>query len=142
MNKDKLLILVDGSSYLFRAYHALPPLTNSQGLPTGAIYGVINMLRRLIKDYEPHYIGIVFDPKGKTTRHAWYPQYKEHRPTMPEELQVQIEALHQIIKGMGLPLIIIDGVEADDVIGSLTYQAQQAGFQVIISTGDKDMAQL
>lgn len=142
IDKEKLLILVDGSSYLFRAYHALPPLTNSQGLPTGAIYGVISMLRRLVKDYEPQYIGVIFDPKGKTTRHEWYPQYKEHRPTMPEELQVQIEPLHRIIKGMGLPLIIMDGIEADDVIGTLTYQAQQAGFKVIISTGDKDMAQL
>lgn len=141
-NTEKPLILVDGSSYLFRAYHALPPLTNSEGLPTGAIYGVINMLRRLIKDYQPHYMGVIFDPKGKTTRHDWYPHYKAHRPAMPEELQVQIEPLHRIIEGMGLPLVIMDGIEADDVIGTLTHQAQQAGLSVIISTGDKDMAQL
>ena len=140
--KEKLLILVDASSYLFRAYHALPPLTNSQGVPTGAVYGVISMLKRLIKDYESDYIGVVFDPKGKTTRHEWYPQYKAHRPVMPEELQLQIEPLHRIIKAMGLPLIIIDGIEADDVIGTLSQQAMEAGFQVIISTGDKDMAQL
>lgn len=140
--KLKLLILVDGSSYLFRAYHALPPLTNSQGFPTGAVYGVINMLRKLINDYPSDYIAVIFDPKGKTTRHDWYPAYKAHRPTMPVELQGQIEPLHRIIEAMGLPLIIKEGIEADDVIGSIACQAKKMGFQVVISTGDKDMAQL
>ena len=112
---EELLILVDGSSYLYRAFHALPALSSSKGEPTGAIHGVIAMLRRLIKDYQPTYFAVVFDAKGKTFRDALYPQYKANRPPMPEELRAQIEPLHAIIQAMGLPLIIIDEVEADDV---------------------------
>lgn len=138
----KSLILIDGSSYLHRAFHALPSLKTTKGEPTGAIYGVINMIRKLVSDYNPEYIAVVFDAKGKNFRHQLYPQYKAHRPPMEEELRVQINPLHEIIKAMGLPLLIIDGVEADDVIGTLTKQATQAGFNTIISTGDKDLAQL
>ncbi len=142
MNKQPPLILVDGSSYLFRAFHALPPLTNSQGEPTGAIVGVVNMLRRLINDYHPTHIGVVFDAPGKTFRDELYADYKAHRPPMPEELGVQIERLHEIIRAMGLPLLVVEGVEADDVIGTLARQAEAQGMDVLISTGDKDMAQL
>lgn len=136
------LVLVDGSSYLYRAFHALPPLTNSHGEPTGAIYGVINMLRKLLNDYQPEYIAVVFDAKGKTFRDALYAEYKAHRPTMPEELQKQIEPLHAVIQAMGLPLLMIDGVEADDVIGTLAQQAINHNIPTVISTGDKDFAQL
>jgi DNA polymerase-1 len=139
---QKPLILIDGSSYLFRAFHALPPLTNSKGEPTGAMYGVINMIRKLIKDYAPEKIAVVFDPKGKTFREDLYPAYKANRPAMPEELAQQIPPLFDIIKAMGLPLIIVDGVEADDVIGTLAKQAEQQHLSTLISTGDKDMAQL
>ena len=139
---DKLVILVDGSSYLHRAFHALPPLKTSKGEPTGAIYGVSNMIRKLIADYHPDNIAIVFDAKGKTFRHVLYPQYKAHRPPMEDDLKVQIAPLYSVIKAMGLPLIIIDGVEADDVIGTLTAMATKHGYKVLISTGDKDMAQL
>lgn len=139
---DKLLILVDGSSYLHRAFHALPPLTNSQGEPTGAIYGVINMLRKLIADYKPSYIAVVFDAKGKTFRNDLYPEYKANRPPMQDELRVQVQPLLDIIKAMGLPLLIVDGVEADDVIGTLAKRALQHNLKVVISTGDKDIAQL
>ncbi len=135
-------VLIDGSSYLFRAYHALPPLNNSQGQPTGAIYGVINMLRKLIKDYRPKYIAMIFDAKGETFRHRLYPNYKAHRPDMPEELASQIPPLHDIIRAMGIPLLIADDVEADDVIGTLATRAQQENLYTLISTGDKDMAQL
>lgn len=138
----KKLVLVDGSSYLFRAYHALPPLTNSQGTPTGAAYGVINMLRKLIQDEKPDYIGVIFDTKSKNFRHELYPAYKANRPTMPEELSVQIEPLHNIIRAMGLPLLAIEGLEADDVIATLAHQATQKHIRTIISTGDKDLAQL
>jgi len=138
----KPLILVDGSSYLFRAFHALPPLTNSKGEPTGAVYGVINMLRKLLKDYQPEYIAVVFDAKGKTFRDEIFEKYKAHRPPMPAELSVQIEPLLIIVRAMGLPCLIIDGVEADDVIGTLATQASRAAMETIISTGDKDMAQL
>ena len=141
MKKDTF-ILVDGSSYLFRAYHALPPLTNSKDHPTGAIHGVINMLRKLIKDFEPKYIAIVFDAKGKTFRNDLYKEYKANRPPMDEELRCQIEPLHNIITAMGLPLLVIDNVEADDVIGTLSTQASEKGLHTVISTGDKDMAQL
>jgi len=137
----KPLILVDGSSYLYRAFHALPPLTNSKGAPTGAVYGVINMLRRLIKDYQPDHMAVVFDAKGKTFRDELFPEYKATRPPMPDDLRVQIEPLHAIIQAMGIPMLIIDGVEADDVIGTLALQAAQKN-PVVISTGDKDMAQL
>ena len=135
-------ILVDGSSYLFRAFHGLPPLTNTKGQDTGAIYGVINMLKSLIKQYNPTHIGVVFDAKGKTFRDDIYPEYKANRPPMPDELRSQIAPLHEIIKAMGLPLIIEDGVEADDVIGTLARQAGEQGIDTLISTGDKDMAQL
>ncbi|MBR9794271.1 MAG: DNA polymerase I [Gammaproteobacteria bacterium] len=135
-------ILVDGSSYLFRAFHGLPPLTNTKGQDTGAIYGVINMLKSLIKQYSPTHIGVVFDAKGKTFRDDIYPEYKANRPPMPDELRSQIAPLHEIIKAMGLPLIIEDSVEADDVIGTLARQASEQGIDTLISTGDKDMAQL
>ncbi len=138
----KRLILVDGSSFLFRAYHAVPPLTNANGEPTNAIYGVSNMLRKLIADYHSDYITVVFDAPGKTFRNDLYDQYKAHRPPMPDDLRVQIEPLHRLIRAMGLPLIMESGVEADDVLGALAQHAEQQGYQVIISTGDKDMAQL
>jgi len=136
------LILVDGSSFLFRAYHAIPPLTNAKGDPTNAVYGVSNMLRKLIADYHSDYITVVFDASGKTFRNDLYDQYKAHRPPMPDDLRVQIEPLHNLIRAMGLPLIIEPGVEADDVLGVLAQHAEQQGYDVIISTGDKDMAQL
>ena len=142
LQKQKRLILVDGSSFLFRAYHAIPPLTNANGEPTNAIYGVSNMLRKLIADYHSDYITVVFDAQGKTFRHTLYDQYKAHRPPMPDDLRVQIAPLHNLIQAMGLPLIIESGVEADDVLGALAQQAEQHGYEVIISTGDKDMAQL
>ena len=136
------LILIDGSSFLFRAYHAVPPLTNPKGEPTNAIYGVSNMLRKLISDYKSDYITVVFDAPGKTFRNDLYDQYKAHRPPMPDDLRVQIQPLHDLIRAMGLPLIMESGVEADDVLGALAQHAAQQGFNVIISTGDKDMAQL
>ncbi|UCH38448.1 MAG: DNA polymerase I [Gammaproteobacteria bacterium] len=140
--KQKKLVLVDGSSYLFRAYHGLPQLTSPSGHPTGAIYGVLNMLRKLIRDEQPDRVAVVFDAKGKTFRNDIYPEYKANRPPMPDDLRVQIEPLHQIIEAQGLPLISIEGVEADDVIGTLSRQATEEGYEVLISTGDKDMAQL
>ncbi|MFI4956647.1 MAG: DNA polymerase I [Gammaproteobacteria bacterium] len=139
---SKPLILVDGSSYLYRAFHALPALTNKHGEPTGAIYGVVNMLRKLIKEEAPNHIAIVFDSKGKTFRHELFPEYKAQRPPMPETLVPQIEPLHAIIRAMGLPLIVMEGIEADDIIGVLTHKGLEAGLKVMISTGDKDMAQL
>ncbi len=138
----KTLILVDGSSYLYRAFHALPALSSSKGEPTGAIYGVLTMLRRLVKDYEPLSMAVVFDAVGKTFRDELYPQYKANRPLMPEELRAQIDPLHAIIRAMGLPVIIIEGVEADDVIGTLATRACAEGLETIVSTGDKDLAQL
>lgn len=138
----KKLVLVDGSSYLFRAYHALPPLTNSKGVPTGAIYGVINMLRRLLTDEKPDYIAVIFDTKGKNFRHELYQEYKANREVMPDELAVQIAPLHDIIRALGLPLIAIEGYEADDVIGTLASLATKMGIETVISTSDKDMAQL
>lgn len=143
MNQEnrKKLVLVDGSSYLFRAFHGLPPLTHN-GHPTGAIYGVLNMLRKLVGDEHPDNIAVVFDAKGKTFRNDIYELYKANRPPMPDELRIQIEPLHQIIKALGLPLISIEGVEADDVIGTMAVEATNAGYEVLISTGDKDMAQL
>ncbi len=136
------LVLIDGSSYFFRAFHALPPLTNSKGQPTGAVYGVANMIKKLIKDYQPEDLAVVFDAKGKTFRDEWYPEYKAHRPPMPQELSSQFEPLIQLLQAMGLPILIVDGVEADDVIGTLARQATEQGLPVLISTGDKDMAQL
>ncbi|WP_404400919.1 DNA polymerase I [Idiomarina seosinensis] len=135
-------VLVDGSSYLFRAFHAPPHLTNSKGEPTGAIYGVVNMLRSLLKRYKPENMAVIFDAKGKTFRNDLYDEYKANRPPMPDDLRQQIEPLHQIIKAMGLPLLCIDGVEADDVIGTLAKEAGDEGRFTLISTGDKDMAQL
>jgi DNA polymerase-1 len=142
MADKKLLVLVDGSSYLFRAFHALPPLTNSSGQPTGAVVGVINMLRKLMADHDPDYVGVVFDAPGKTFRDEIYAEYKAHRPPMPDDLRAQIEPLHAIIRAMGLPLVIESNVEADDVIGTLAVEAQKAGLETLISTSDKDLAQL
>ncbi|HDL4619126.1 TPA: DNA polymerase I, partial [Mannheimia haemolytica] len=136
------LVLVDGSSYLYRAFHAFPPLTNRLGEPTGAMYGVLNMLKSLISQVNPSHIAVVFDAKGKTFRDELFKQYKSHRPPMPDDLRPQIEPLHRIIKALGIPLISIEGVEADDVIGTLAVQAAKDGKDVLISTGDKDMAQL
>ncbi|WP_297200726.1 DNA polymerase I [uncultured Pluralibacter sp.] len=140
--QDNPLILVDGSSYLYRAYHAFPPLTNSAGEPTGAMYGVLNMLRSLIMQYQPTHAAVVFDAKGKTFRDELFENYKAHRPPMPDDLRAQIEPLHAMVKAMGLPLLAVSGVEADDVIGTLAREAEKVGRPVLISTGDKDMAQL
>jgi DNA polymerase-1 len=139
---EQLLVLVDGSSYLYRAFHALPSLTNSKGHPTGAIHGVVNMLKRLREAYETDLFAVVFDPRGPTLRDAWYPKYKANRPSMPSELAQQIEPLHNIIRALGYPLVQVAGVEADDVLGTLADAAEQAGMKVVISTGDKDLAQL
>lgn len=136
------LILVDGSSYLYRAYHAFPPLTNSAGEPTGAMYGVLNMLKSLLAQYNPSHVAVVFDAKGKTFRDELFEHYKSHRPPMPDELRAQIEPLHEMVRAMGLPLLAVSGVEADDVIGTLALEAEKKGISVLISTGDKDMAQL
>ncbi|SNB58007.1 DNA polymerase I [Marinobacter sp. es.042] len=136
------VVLVDGSSYLFRAYHALPPLTTSKDHPTGAIKGVISMLRRLEQDFPGSKMVVVFDAKGKTFRHDLYEEYKANRPPMPEDLACQIEPIHEIVKAMGLPLLTVTGVEADDVIGTLANEATSKGIDVVVSTGDKDMAQL
>jgi len=137
-----LLLLVDGSSYLYRAFHALPDLRNKAGEPTGAVYGVLNMLRRLESDYKADYKAVVFDAKGKTFRDDWYPEYKAHRPPMPDDLVQQIEPLHAAIKAAGWPLLMVDGVEADDVIGTLATNATVDGINTLISTGDKDLTQL
>ena len=136
------LVLVDGSSYLYRAFHAFPPLTNSAGEPTGAMYGVLNMLKSLISQVQPSHIAVVFDAKGKTFRDEMFEQYKSHRPPMPDDLRKQIQPLHDIIRALGIPLLVIEGVEADDVIGTLALAASKANQKVLISTGDKDMAQL
>lgn len=142
MSESKPILLVDGSSYLYRAFHAMPPLTNSNGKPTGAVYGVVNMLKKLIADYQSEQVAMVFDAKGKTFRDDLYKQYKANRPSMPDELREQIEPLHNIVKALGIPMLIVPGVEADDVIGTLAVQADAAGQSIVISTGDKDMAQL
>jgi DNA polymerase-1 len=136
------IILVDGSSYLYRAFHAMPGLNNSEGQPTGAVYGVINMTRSLLKQYQPEHMAMVFDAKGKTFRDDIYPEYKSNRPPMPDEMRSQIPFLYEIIEAMGLPLLVIEGVEADDVIGTLAEQATGKSVDVLISTGDKDLAQL
>jgi len=138
----KTLLLVDGSSYLYRAFHALPDLRNRANEPTGAIYGVINMLRRLRKEFAADYIACVFDAKGKTFRDDLYPEYKAHRPPMPDDLAVQIEPLNDCIEALGWPLLVVEGVEADDVIGTLARRASANGMRTVISTGDKDLAQL
>ena len=142
MNNQPPFILVDGSSYLFRAYHALPPLTNSRGEATGAIVGVVNMLRKLIDEYQPEHMAVIFDAPGKTFRDDLYPAYKANRPPLPDDLREQIEPLLAIVKALGLPLLVIEGVEADDVIGTLARQATEQGMHTLVSTGDKDMAQL
>ena len=139
---EKPIILVDGSSYLYRAFHALPPLTTSSGQPTGAVRGVAAMLRKLMKDYEPEYMAVIFDAKGKTFRDELFEQYKSNRPPMPDDLREQVQPLHDLIRAMGLPLIIEEGVEADDVIGTFARIFGEQGKPVLISTGDKDMAQL
>jgi DNA polymerase-1 len=141
-SQTKPLILIDGSSYLYRAFHALPPLMNSQGMPTGAIYGVVNMIKKLVADYQPEFMAVVFDAKGKTFRDDLYPAYKATRQEMPSDLISQIEPLHDIIRAMGLPLLMIEGVEADDVIGTLAEIATHKNIDTVISTGDKDLAQL
>ncbi|MHA2939876.1 DNA polymerase I [Vibrio sp. RC27] len=139
---DKPLILIDGSSYLYRAFHAYPSTMSNGDIPTNAVYGVLNMIRSLMRQFATEHFAVIFDAKGKTFRDDMYPEYKANRPSMPDELRCQIEPLHKIIKALGLPLICVEGVEADDVIGTLASQASQAGIPVLISTGDKDMAQL
>ena len=139
---NKTLLLVDGSSYLYRAFHAMPDLRNAEGAPTGAIYGMINMLRRLRQDYSAAYIACVFDAKGKTFRDDLYPEYKANRASMPEDLVLQIEPIHEVVRALGWPILMIEGIEADDVIGTLSVQATQVGLSTVISTGDKDLAQL
>ena len=141
-DKKPPLILVDGSSYLFRAFHALPPLTNSKGQATGAVYGVINMLNKLREEYQPEHMAVVFDAKGKTFRNDLYKEYKAHRPPMPDELRGQIAPLHELVEALGYPIIVIPGVEADDVIGTYAKQATAQSIDTLISTGDKDLAQL
>jgi 5'-3' exonuclease (including N-terminal domain of PolI) len=136
------LLLVDGSSYLYRAFHAMPDLRNKAGEPTGAVYGVINMLRRLDSDFKADYRACIFDAKGKTFRDDLYPEYKAQRPPMPDDLARQIEPLHACIRAQGWPLLAIEGVEADDVIGTLAREAAGQGIEVVVSTGDKDLAQL
>lgn len=142
MSHSPQLCLVDGSSYLYRAFYALPSLTSAEGEPTGAIFGVANMLRRLREEHDPERIAVVFDAPGKTFRHELYDDYKANRPPMPDELAGQIESLHRLIEAMGLKRLVIDGVEADDVIATLTRLAREAGYEVLISSGDKDLAQL
>ena len=139
---DSKLVLVDGSSYLFRAYHALPKLTSSRGEPTGAIHGVLNMINKLAEEEDTAHFVVVFDAPGKTFRDDIYPEYKANRDAMPDELRSQIEPLIEAIPAMGLPLLRVAGVEADDVIGTLCREGLEAGMQVVVSTGDKDMAQL
>jgi DNA polymerase-1 len=142
MADTSALVLVDGSSYLYRAFHALPPLTNSKGEPTGAVLGVLNMLAKLLKEHDPPRIGVVFDAPGKTFRDELFAEYKAHRPPMPDELRAQVEPLIAVVEALGLPLLRVPGVEADDVIGTLARRAAERGHRVVISTGDKDMAQL
>lgn len=141
-DKKPPLILVDGSSYLFRAFHALPPLENSKGQPTGAVYGVINMLNKLVAEYKPEHIAVIFDAKGKTFRNDMYEQYKANRPPMPDDLRSQIAPLHELVEALGFPLIVVPEVEADDVIGTYAEQATRQSIDTLISTGDKDIAQL
>ena len=133
-SSEKTLVLVDGSSYLYRAFHALPDLRNASGQPTGAIYGVINMLRKLLADYKADYCAVVFDAKGKTFRDDLYAEYKANRAPMPDDLGTQIEPLCDTIRALGWPMLIVDGVEADDVIGTLARQAEAAGMRCIVST--------
>ncbi len=141
-DKSSTLVLVDGSSYLYRAFHALPALSSSSGEPTGATLGVTNMLTRLLREYDPSHIAVVFDARGKTFRHEMYADYKANRPPMPDELREQVATIHDIVRALGLPLVSVEGVEADDVIGTLAHRAAAGGRPTLISTGDKDMAQL
>src|SRR6476469_1199746 len=141
-NRMATLVLVDGSSYLYRAFHALPDLRTSKGEPTGALRGVLSMLRRLVIDDKPDYFAVVFDAPGKTFRDSWYADYKANRTAMPDDLTLQIAPLHDLVRAHGWPLLVIEGVEADDVIGTLARQAKQAGIETLISTSDKDLAQL
>src|SRR5580704_17259937 len=136
------LVLIDGSSYLYRAFYALRPLTNTKGVPTGAVYGVLKMLSKFVREYTPPHIGVVFHAPGKTFRDEIFGEYKAHRPPMPDDLRSQTEPLLAAVEALGLPVLRIDGVEADDVIGTLACRAAAAGQSVLISTGDKDMAQL
>ena len=138
---NKTLLLVDGSSYLYRAFHAMPDLRNAEGAPTGAIYGMINMLRRLRQDYSAAYMACVFDAKGKTFRDDLYPDYKAQRAPMPEDLVRQIEPIHEVVRALGWPILMVEGIEADDVIGTLAVQAAAQGLSAVVSTGDKDLAQ-
>ena len=138
----KTLLLVDGSSYLYRAFHAMPDLRNAQGEPTGALYGVVNMLRKLVSDHKAEYAACIFDARGKTFRDDLYPDYKSHRPPMPEDLAAQIEPIHRAVRALGWPVLAIEGVEADDIIGTLACRAAEQGVDTIVSTGDKDLAQL
>src|SRR5690606_26747407 len=138
----KPLVLVDGSSYLYRAFHALPPLTTASGQPTGAVFGVVNMLLKLLDDYAPDEVAVVFDAPGRTFRDDLYAEYKANRPPMPDDLRAQIDPLLEAIDALGIPVLRIDGVEADDVIGTLAARATAAGRRTVISTIDKDMAQL
>ena len=142
MNPTETVVLVDGSSYLYRAFHALPPLSNAAGEPTGAVLGVVNMLARLVKEYPGARLAVVFDAPGRTFRDEIYAEYKSHRPPMPDELRAQVAPLLEAVEAMGLPLLRLEGVEADDVIGTLATRAAAEGARVVISTGDKDMAQL
>ncbi|MGH8458871.1 MAG: 5'-3' exonuclease, partial [Nevskiales bacterium] len=142
MSDRKTLILIDGSSWLYRAFHALPPLTAPDGQPTGAVFGMGNMLRKLLREYSPEHIAIVFDPRGKTFRHERYPEYKANRPPIPEELESQFPLIRELLDAHGLPVLQVQGMEADDVIGTLATQARAAGMDCLIVTGDKDMAQL
>ena len=142
MSESQKIVLVDGSSYLFRAFYALPHLTNDQGEPTGAILGVINMLQKIPRQLKTDHIAVVFDSKGKNFRYELYPEYKANRKVIADELKVQITPVHEMVKKLGFPLIVIDGVEADDVIGTLAVRFSKEGYQVVISTSDKDMAQL
>ncbi len=142
MTPAPLLLLIDGSSYLYRAFHALPNLSTSSGLPTGAIYGVINMLRKLLSDEKPQYAAVVFDARGKNFRHELFPDYKANRPPMPDDLKSQIPYVHDLVRAMGIPLVSIEGVEADDVIATLAQGAARDGLQTLVSTGDKDLAQI
>jgi len=141
-NPERTLLLVDGSSYLYRAFHALPELKSPQGEPTGAIYGVLNMLRRLAADYEAQARAVVFDAKGRTFRDDQYPEYKAHRAPMPDELSAQVEPLSEAIRALGWPVLVVERVEADDVIATLADEATRRGWRSVISTGDKDLAQL
>lgn len=136
------LVLIDGSSYLYRAFHALPNLTNSAGEPTGALHGVLTMINKLVREQPAAYVGVVFDTPGKTFRDDLYPEYKANRPPMPDELREQVGPLLDAVTSMGLPLLQVDGVEADDVIGTLCHEAAADGLNVLVSTGDKDLAQL